>query len=922
MTETDDRYNRTKKVFLLALDLAEEKRVAYVEHTCGEDLELQAEVMTMLANSDRDDAYLSQPPELTDENLSSSDKASARCHAESAALDENAGRLIGTRVGQYAVRRVLGHGGMGVVYVAEQEHPRRRVALKVIRPGMVSGVTLRRFRHEASLLARLQSPGIAHIYEAGTAETPYGRQPFFAMEYIEGKSILEYAQDQKLSVRDRLRLVAEVAEAVHHAHQRGVIHRDIKPANIVVTAGGQPKVLDFGVARAAQDEPGDVSFATQTGQLLGTVPYMSPEQASGISEDVDIRSDVYALGVVAYELLTGRLPYDLPESRLQALRTIQEANPLPGSRIRRSLRGDIETVLQTALQKDKILRYQSASDLSADIHRFLRHEPISARPPRFLYRMRKLVRRHPAIFASFVAFAALIVVLALTGRLLVEVNTSGQLQIRVDAAERARHDALAKSNQKQAELAMQRGGWAAGIHLLQQGIDAGYADSFDLHLGIVECLYYMAKYEDARKKLKLLDEALMTESQTGRFLLWKAELAKFGPDDVSIKSRLVKRALHYQMDFADYSYAQSLLAASNQEAIDLLLAVLDHNPLHHRARSRLILLYVFALRFDEADGQIRIARELYANDPAILVRNALFAALNGDRLAYSSAIEGLHSQHGDAKVAQLKTLLDFLLTFFDQAKADLSAYRKISLQPLMWQVLRNGGLKAGAFPTLKNCLNTFLGRFDSSVTGPWLHLLQGLGSSGEAALEDLRQAALEIREGTIALVYSVALYENGRGAEAADVLWNSREFPLYILPARRHREFDLRMEITKQFREGMFYPGRVSTKDRARLLTLTKELAFEPLDPILAREAATVAKEFGELDLSAHILNRCLVSHGDNVDLLRSLSDTEFARKAYVSALGAAERALVLKPDLEDMKKRRATIRKELAKLASGSSPD
>ena len=292
---------------------------------------------------------------------------------------------VPARIGRYRILRVIGEGGMGVVYEAEQEHPHRKVALKVIRAGAPSRAILRRFQHEAEILGQLQHVGIAHIYEASTAEVDAGQgsrivQPYFAMEYIDGKPLTQYADTEALNVKQRLVLLARICDAVQHAHQKGVIHRDLKPGNILVDVTGQPKILDFGVARATDSDMQTVTMQTDIGQLIGTVPYMSPEQVTGDSRKVDTRSDVYALGVILYELVSGRLPYDVRDrSILDAARVIQDEEPPRLSMIDRSLRGEIEVIIHKALEKDKERRYQSASDLGSDIRRHLGGEPIDAR---------------------------------------------------------------------------------------------------------------------------------------------------------------------------------------------------------------------------------------------------------------------------------------------------------------------------------------------------------------------------------------------------------------------------------------------------------------------------------------------------------------------------------------------------------------
>ncbi len=380
----DERWQKIEQVFLSALEQEESRRSAFLEAECKGDQSLREEVESLLAQAERTEVFLETP-----------------------AL-EMAGRAHPAMIGRYRILRVIGEGGMGVVYEAEQEEPRRIVALKMIKLGLAAPGQLRRFRQESRALARLQHPGIAQIYESNTADTGFGSQPFFAMEFIRGLPLNEYAEARHLDTRKRLALMVKVCEAVHHAHQRGLIHRDLKPANILVDELAQPKILDFGVARLVQrdSQEADAPQTTQTGlgQIVGTLAYMSPEQVLGDPLEVDTRSDVYALGVILYQLLCGRPPYEVnPRQLPEAVRTIRNEEPASLSTIDRNYRGDIETIAKKALEKNKTRRYASAADLGADIQRYLNDEPITARPPSAVYQLRKFARRNRGLMAAVAA---------------------------------------------------------------------------------------------------------------------------------------------------------------------------------------------------------------------------------------------------------------------------------------------------------------------------------------------------------------------------------------------------------------------------------------------------------------------------------------------------------------------------------------
>jgi serine/threonine protein kinase/tetratricopeptide (TPR) repeat protein len=416
---TPEQFARAEKIYHEVMTLPTADRGRAVESACGGDTALMSEVAS-LVEAAGGDVFLDEPI---------ADLAGIWSAAEAAGGSD---ALVGTALGEYDILERLGSGGMGVVYRARQRDPSREVAIKLMRPGAISPSLVRRFEHEAEILARLQHPGIASIYRAGRIRTERGVQPYFAMELVRGVGFLEYAAG--LDMRGKLELVALVCDAVQHAHTKGVVHRDLKPANILVVpwegpsssaAGtmtptknlGQPKVLDFGVARVFGVD-GRVSMAltaqTSAGEIVGTLAYMSPEQidpsAPMMGEGVDTRTDVYALGVILYQVMSGRLPIDLSDKSIaQAAALIAGKEPPLLGTLDRSLRGDVETIAATCLEKDRSRRYQSAGAVAEDLRRTLADAPILARPPTAWYQVRKFARRNRVLVGGAVLAAVLLV---------------------------------------------------------------------------------------------------------------------------------------------------------------------------------------------------------------------------------------------------------------------------------------------------------------------------------------------------------------------------------------------------------------------------------------------------------------------------------------------------------------------------------
>ena len=474
MTPIDpESWRRADAVFQNAIERPAEEREAFVARACAGDDALLAAVRALMAADESGggilDASVGELAASILPDASEAERAGAEGDGGTGAGESDEAPtpdpLIGRTLGRFRIVARLGEGGMGIVYEAEQEEPRRRVALKVMRGGWsVDAEGLRFFRREAQTLARLQHPGIAAIYEAGRTDDG---QPFFAMELVRGVPLdAAFASGDggrrgatnAADLRARLDLFLEVCDAIVYAHQRGVSHRDLKPSNILVAAEAVPiggargadpstssttrsprvKVVDFGLARISDADVTMVTSRSEPRALQGTLPYMSPEQTLGRPEEIDFRSDVYSLGVILYKLLTGEPPYIVrAEALLEAVRTIREEIPRKAGAVVPLLRGEVETILAKALEKDPDRRYQSVAMLADDVRRFLTDQPILARPPSAAYQLRKLAARHRAAAALVTALFVVLVGSTITMTLLYDAQRREREKAVVEA-EKAR----------------------------------------------------------------------------------------------------------------------------------------------------------------------------------------------------------------------------------------------------------------------------------------------------------------------------------------------------------------------------------------------------------------------------------------------------------------------------------------------------
>ena len=541
---------------------------------------------------------------------------------------------LGGQIGPYKLLSILGEGGFGVVYLAERQRPvKRRVALKVIKPGMDTKQVIARFEAERQALALLEHPNIAHVFNAGTTDA--GR-PYFVMEYVKGVPITEHCDRHKLTIEERLKLILSVCEAVQHAHQKGIIHRDIKPSNVQISIEGEqavPKVIDFGVAKAISQSLTERTLVTEQGQFVGTPEYMSPEQAEMTGQDVDTRSDIYSLGVVLYELLTGVLPFDaktLREGGVDHIRqVIREEDPkTPSTRLStiigdesmkvarlrrtdirtlgRKLHGDLDWITLKAMEKDRTRRYQTAHALAEDIQRHLTHEPVLAGPPSKIYRLKKFLRKYRAQAIAAATAAVLLACIAVIFVMYVQAVNRGK------EAESLKHrDILSKAMELRSS-----GQFQEALTKVEAIVDSEHVGPKARLLRARLVLELQGPAAAVKELQKLLNERDEIACQA-HFLLARIYLES-APGDAETTEEYQQKVKEHQQkgeklfsESAEAYFNRSMMAGTVNKTLEWLNKAVDFDPGHYDSREARALAYYALRKYDEMeiDASVMIGNE-------------------------------------------------------------------------------------------------------------------------------------------------------------------------------------------------------------------------------------------------------------------------------------------------------------------------
>ena len=678
---------------------------------------------------------------------------------------------IGSWIGPYKLLQKIGAGGMGAVYMAEQREPvSRRVALKIIKAGMDSDQVIARFEAERQALSMMEHPNIARVLDAGTTEV--GR-PYFVMELVHGQPITTFCDKYRLSIEERLLLFTDVCNAIQHAHQKGIIHRDLKPSNILVAKHDDrpvPKVIDFGVAKATNQRLTEKTMFTQYGEVVGTLEYMSPEQAQMTDINVDTRSDIYSLGVLLYELLTGSTPLKKNKVReagyLEVLTRIQnEEAPKPSSRLTETvdkleriadarnvesrrlpgiLRGDLDWIVLKALEKDRGRRYETTVGLATDIHRYLNAEPITARPPTGFYLLRKFARRHRA--AVFTGVAVLITLIGgITAATWQAVRAKrAEKTVAAQLVELQKNIALEKQNetlqqkvqrenqaQRTTRLAqirsvIERGQWIEGLSRIAEYRGSFGEPPIDVLILQLNAFDGLSQYEQLKNEIVRLEKHPEAERFQPQLQLWRGYGFLSAENTDTDGKALIEAAIRGGLDDDDRLFAEGLVADSLTDAAEMYQKSLSLSPFHSRARIQLIITLILLGRYEEVQDQVKIAKSLFANDKRFYFADTISHALANRTGQARNALNELKGKFPAARVRDMYSLIGLSQSVNNQFKEyDRSGlFDWFSILPNGIPLFQGKGMQAIPIPEFQKVrvFNAY-GEYANSFLNPLLPLM-------------------------------------------------------------------------------------------------------------------------------------------------------------------------------------------------------
>jgi serine/threonine-protein kinase len=815
----------------------------------------------------------------------------------------------------YEVLEKLARGAMGVVYKARQKGLDRLVALKMILAGAhASDEERRRFRSEAEAIARLGHANVVGIYEVGEVDG----QAFLSLEYVDGGSLADRLRTQPLPPRQGAELVRTLAAAIHAAHQAGIVHRDLKPANVLLTAAGVPKIGDFGLAKRL-----DAAFVhTNPGELLGTPAYMPPEQAAGQAREVGPAADIYSLGAIFYECLTGQVPFRAA-SLADLLELVRHAEPVPPTRLNARIPRDLETICLKCMQKESAHRYSTAQELADDLQCFLADRPIRARPPGMLERFAKFTRRNRALVAgTATVFLILVVGVVSTTAgwvnahqerkrareaeqqarqdedraIRAEENAREQWNRAVNAEKQTRHERdrvqtlLVASYEHSAQGSMARGDWNAALDYLDKALQAGKVDEVRLQLAKVKAHCALHQISEANQAVQALSRRTDLGEYEGSVLLWHADIdmVRSLDDDEALKK--VRRARALRLPAPERDYADGLLADTVEDAIKHFKSALARDRLHHRATCMLSTLLIFMGRLAEARDYLNFAHLVFPRDPTVKVLHALIETLEDHPDRAAQWFDRARPELKEPQLQSVGALLDFAsklrqhMRDSEGSKSVMSSVGRALVDAVgLWGRKLTSKQDTTLFFPSPLVLSRFIQRL------PVLLAKSKVSFLSEGAIDELRKTVRGFPAGYLYLWLGNLLAEKNRLAEAEEAYRNAVEkpspFPLEK-PALVKLVF-IQFELTKQ--AGEHHKPALRKKTLENLRRLIRRHEVPPDD---AWVLVMVALAFEDVDLARSVLVSWERQKPDDLEALRTRAQVELRGGAYERAIEAANKVL------------------------------